>query len=82
MEFISIIWYYTNVGTELHKSQEKEVDDMDNAKVAVKGGEYERDKRCRELTDFIQQIIRRNQDADFLRELLTMSIVLEQEFYK
>jgi len=34
------------------------------------------------LTDFIQQIIRRNQDADFLQELLTMSIVLEQEFYK
>jgi len=82
MEFISIIWYYTNVNIKLHKSQVKEVDNMDNAKVAVKGGEYESDKKCGELTDFIQQIIHRNQDANFLQLLLTTAIALERQFNK
>jgi len=35
-----------------------------------------------ELTGYLNQIISRNQDSKFLQELLTMSIVLEQEFYK
>jgi len=32
------------------------------------------------LTDFIQQIVRRNQDADFLQLLLTTAIALERQF--
>ena len=53
---------------------------LNDAGALVQRGENAEDSRCRELTDFIQQIIRRNQDADFLQYLLTTSIALERQF--
>lgn len=59
---------------------------MKKNKVALKKALFQHGEnaeiKCKELTDYIQQIINRNQREDFLRELLTVTVILEQEFYK
>lgn len=37
---------------------------------------------CDAITQHLKHIIYRNQSLGFLQELLTMTVILEQEFYK